>query len=78
MDYERNRRAAKRGAGLTRITLDQSIASPQRDVDLLALDEALDRLGNLIRSRARSSSGHTSADFRLKIPLNSSAYRQPP
>lgn len=47
VDYERNRRASKRGAGLTRITLDQSIASPQRDVDLLALDEALDRLANL-------------------------------
>jgi len=47
VDYERNRRAAKRGAGVTRLTLDQSIASPQRDVDLLALDEALDRLAKL-------------------------------
>jgi RNA polymerase sigma-70 factor (ECF subfamily) len=47
VDYERNRRAAKRGAGLTRITLDESIASPQRVVDLLALDEALDRLAEL-------------------------------
>src|SRR6202035_1906953 len=47
VDYERNRRAVKRGAGLTRITLDQSVASPQRDVDLLALDEALDRLAKL-------------------------------
>jgi len=47
VDYERNRRAAKRGAGVTRVTLDQSVASPQRDVDLLALDEALDRLAEL-------------------------------
>ena len=47
VDYERNRRAAKRGAGLTRITLDQSIALPQSDMDLLALDEALDRLAEL-------------------------------
>jgi RNA polymerase sigma factor (TIGR02999 family) len=47
VDYERNRRAAKRGAGLTRLTLHESIASPQRDVDLLALDEALDRLAKL-------------------------------
>jgi RNA polymerase sigma factor (TIGR02999 family) len=47
VDYERNRRAVKRGTGLTRITLDQNIASPQRDVDLLALDEALERLGKL-------------------------------
>jgi len=47
VDYERNRRASKRGAGLTRITLDQSIAAPRRHVDLLALDEALDRLAEL-------------------------------
>jgi RNA polymerase sigma factor (TIGR02999 family) len=47
VDYERNRRAAKRGAGVTLLTLDPSVASPQRDVDLLALDEALERLGKL-------------------------------
>lgn len=47
VDYERNRRASKRGAGLTRITLDHSIAAPQRHVDLLALDEALGRLAEL-------------------------------
>lgn len=47
VDYERNRRAAKRGAGVTRITLDQSIASPRSEVDLLALDEALDKLTKL-------------------------------
>jgi RNA polymerase sigma factor (TIGR02999 family) len=47
VDYERNRRASKRGAGLTRLTLDESMALPQRDVDLLALDEALDRLAKL-------------------------------
>ena len=47
VDYERKRRAAKRGAGLTRLTLDQNIASTRRDVDVLALDEALARLGKL-------------------------------
>jgi RNA polymerase sigma factor (TIGR02999 family) len=47
VDYERNRRAAKRGAGVTRLTVDPNIASPQPDVDLLALDEALDRLAKL-------------------------------
>ena len=47
VDYERNRRAAKRGAGVTRLTLHEDIASPQRDVDLLALDQALDRLAKL-------------------------------
>ena len=51
VDYERNRRAAKRGAGAARLTLDPSITLPNsprgRDVDLLALDEALDRLAGL-------------------------------
>jgi RNA polymerase sigma factor (TIGR02999 family) len=47
VDYERNRRAAKRGAGVMRLTLHESLASPQRDVDLLALDEALERLAEL-------------------------------
>lgn len=50
VDYERNRRAAKRGVGATRVALDQSIAaahSPDQEVDLLALDEALDRLAKL-------------------------------
>jgi RNA polymerase sigma factor (TIGR02999 family) len=53
VDYERNRRASKRGAGLTRLSLHEGIASPQRDVDLLALDEA--------------SSCAISAGFPLKI-----------
>jgi hypothetical protein len=47
VDYERNRRSAKRGAGVARLTLDEGIASPQRDIDLLVLDEALDRLAKL-------------------------------
>ena len=56
VDYERNRRAAKRGAGVTRVTLDDSIAAPRsagRDVDLLALDEALDRLAKLDLQQSR-------------------------
>lgn len=56
VDYERNRHAAKRGAGLTRVTLDSG-AIPQRseslDVDLLALDEALDRLAKLDRQQSQ-------------------------
>jgi RNA polymerase sigma factor (TIGR02999 family) len=50
-DYERNRGAAKRGAGRTRLALDQVVAGYRlehaRDLDLLALDEALDRLAKL-------------------------------
>lgn len=55
VDYERNRRAVKRGAGATRVTLDPSIASrsqPQ-DMDLLALDEALNRLAQLDRQQSQ-------------------------
>jgi len=49
VDYERNRRAAKRGAGVTRLTLDDVAVpgSPGQDVDILALDEALDRLAKM-------------------------------
>jgi RNA polymerase sigma factor (TIGR02999 family) len=48
VDYERKRRAAKRGAGVTHLTLDPNVAHPQnQDVDLLALDEALSRLAKL-------------------------------
>jgi RNA polymerase sigma factor (TIGR02999 family) len=48
VDYEKNRRAAKRGGGNTRLLLDWSVASTRRsDVDLLALDEVLNRLAKL-------------------------------
>lgn len=50
VDYERSRHAAKRGAGVTRVTLSPEVAtlrSPDKDVDLLALDEALGKLAKL-------------------------------
>ena len=50
VDYERKRRAAKRGAGVTRLALDSGVDAPNpqnADVDLLALDEALDKLAKL-------------------------------
>ena len=56
VDYERNRRAAKRGAGLKCLTLDPSLvqgAADERDVDLLALDEALVRLAKLDAQQSR-------------------------
>jgi RNA polymerase sigma factor (TIGR02999 family) len=56
VDYERNRRAAKRGAGATRLTLDPTICearSQREDVDLLALNEALDRLAKLDSQQSR-------------------------
>jgi RNA polymerase sigma factor (TIGR02999 family) len=56
VDYERNRCAAKRGAGAARLTLDPSIvqaAGHNGDVDLLALNEALDRLAKLDSQQSR-------------------------
>jgi RNA polymerase sigma factor (TIGR02999 family) len=56
VDYERNRRAAKRGAGITRLSLDPSVCEPRsqgQDVDLLALNEALDRLARLDSQQSR-------------------------
>ena len=51
VDHERQRRASKRGSGATRLTLDDTIALPGRrqenNVDLLALDEALNKLAKL-------------------------------
>jgi RNA polymerase sigma factor (TIGR02999 family) len=50
VDYERKRRAAKRGAGVAPLTLDESIGAPHangKSIDLLALNEALDRLAKL-------------------------------
>ncbi|MGH9689259.1 MAG: sigma-70 family RNA polymerase sigma factor [Candidatus Acidiferrales bacterium] len=59
VDHARNRLAAKRGAGVPRLTLDPDITPFQKsDVDLLALDDALRKLtaldpqqGNLIEMR---------------------------
>lgn len=48
VDYARRHRAGKRGAGETRIALEEgSAATPPRSLDLLALDVALDRLAAL-------------------------------
>jgi RNA polymerase sigma factor (TIGR02999 family) len=56
VDYERSRRAAKRGGDATKLTLDPSICDGGRqgqDVDLLALNEALDRLAKLDPQQSR-------------------------
>jgi RNA polymerase sigma factor (TIGR02999 family) len=54
VDHARNRLAAKRGAGAPRLTLDPKIALPQnREVDLVALDDALKRLASLDPQQSR-------------------------
>jgi RNA polymerase sigma factor (TIGR02999 family) len=54
VDHARHRRAAKRGAGVPRLSLDPQMALPQkRDVDILALDDALNRLADLDPQQSR-------------------------
>jgi RNA polymerase sigma factor (TIGR02999 family) len=55
VDYARRHRAAKRGAGATLICLDDAQAATNpRPVDLLALDEALQRLAVVDARKARA------------------------
>lgn len=55
VDYARRHRAAKRGAGATLIPLDDvQTAIKPRSVDLLALDEALERLAAVDPRKARA------------------------
>jgi RNA polymerase sigma-70 factor (ECF subfamily) len=54
VDHARQRGAAKRGGNVARITLDTHVALPQkRDLDLLALDDALKRLAELDEQQSR-------------------------
>jgi RNA polymerase sigma factor (TIGR02999 family) len=55
IDHARRKQADKRGGGAQRITLVTDITPPldSADVDLLALDEALDRLAALDERQAR-------------------------
>lgn len=54
VDHARNRAAAKRGAGAPRLSLDAEVALPQgREMDLVALDDALNRLASLDSKQSR-------------------------
>lgn len=54
VDHARKRLAAKRGAGTPRLTLDPQIALPrEREVDLVALDDALKQLATLDSQQSR-------------------------
>jgi RNA polymerase sigma-70 factor (ECF subfamily) len=55
VDYARRHRAAKRGAGVTLIPLEKAQAGASaRSVDLLALDEALEKLAAVDARKARA------------------------
>ncbi len=48
VDYAKGRQAAKRGSGIPKVSLDEAMAVPElRDVDIVALDEALSRLAGI-------------------------------
>jgi RNA polymerase sigma factor (TIGR02999 family) len=54
VDHAKAQSTAKRGAGALRIELDEGLAAaPSRHVDLLALDEALERLTKVDPQRGR-------------------------
>jgi RNA polymerase sigma factor (TIGR02999 family) len=54
VDHARNRRAAKRGAGVPRLELTPDIALPrEREVDVVALDDALNQLATLDAQQSR-------------------------
>ncbi len=54
VDHARARHRAKRGGGWQRVTLDEHLLlSPQRDADLLAVDEAIEKLAKLDPRQAR-------------------------
>jgi RNA polymerase sigma factor (TIGR02999 family) len=54
VEHARGRGAAKRGGGAYRLELDEAIASPQEiDVDLVALDNALQKLSEIDSQQGR-------------------------
>jgi RNA polymerase sigma factor (TIGR02999 family) len=54
VDYARKHHAAKRGANSLTLTLDEAIALPnKRELDLVALDDALNRLARLDPQQSR-------------------------
>ena len=53
VEQARHKRSAKSGGQLQRVELhDEQVAAPSRDIDLIALDEALDKLASLDRRKA--------------------------
>ncbi len=54
VDHARRRHADKRGGGAQKLSLDETIATPQhKDVDLVALDDALNDLSRLDSQQAQ-------------------------
>ena len=59
VDHARRARSAKRGGGLRAVTLEEHVASPGADtMDILALDQALERLAEQEPRKARAVELH--------------------
>lgn len=77
VDYAKGRQAAKRGSGAPRVSLDETIAVPEiRDLDVVALDEALSRLaevdprqGHIVEMRFFMGLSHEEIADVLKISV---------
>lgn len=54
VDHARGRQASKRGSGIPKLSLDEALATPERkDLDLIALDDALNSLSKIDPQQAR-------------------------
>lgn len=53
VDYARQRHRDKRGAGVAVVSLDENAVAPQPAVDIIALDEALERLAAVDPQQSR-------------------------
>lgn len=54
VDYHKGKKAAKRGSGALKVPLDEALALPEiKDVDFVALDEALSRLAEIDERQSR-------------------------
>ena len=53
VDHARARGAAKRGAGWRKVSLDETVAGGEREIDLVALDEALKELAMIDLRQSR-------------------------
>jgi RNA polymerase sigma-70 factor (ECF subfamily) len=66
VDHARGHQSAKRGGDRKRVCLDHDLALPEPDLDLLALDEALEELARLHERQARIVELHFFGGLSLK------------
>lgn len=53
VDHYRRQTAEKRGGGRVQVTLQDDAVTPEQDLDVMSLDEALDRLSQMDERRSR-------------------------